>query len=72
MIALLVGGGSTESAVEHRLRPIKQLGKLQVDWFMNKRKDPGELPVEGGGIFYTPLVLLNLLFLFPLFHCYFL
>ncbi|KAI2779533.1 hypothetical protein F4815DRAFT_446283 [Daldinia loculata] len=50
VIALLVGGGSTESAVEHRLRPIKQLGKLQVDWFMNKRKDPGELPVEGGEI----------------------
>ncbi|KAF3065108.1 hypothetical protein GL218_02270 [Daldinia childiae] len=45
-----VGGGSTESAVEHRMRPIKQLGKLQVDWFMNKRKDPGELPAEGGEI----------------------
>ncbi|KAI0852201.1 hypothetical protein F5Y00DRAFT_258615 [Daldinia vernicosa] len=50
VIALLVGGGSTGSAIEHRLRPIKQLGKLQVDWFMNQRKDPGELPVEAGEI----------------------
>ncbi|KAI0119170.1 hypothetical protein F4814DRAFT_446984 [Daldinia grandis] len=50
VIALLVGGGTTEFAVEHRMRPIKQLGKLQVDWLMNKRKDPGELPVEGGEI----------------------
>ncbi|OTB16838.1 hypothetical protein K445DRAFT_21041 [Daldinia sp. EC12] len=50
VIAILVGGGATEYAIEHRMRPIKQLGKLQVDWLLNKRKDPGELPIENGEI----------------------
>ncbi|KAI8965719.1 hypothetical protein F5Y11DRAFT_344314 [Daldinia sp. FL1419] len=50
VISLLVGGGTTESAVEHRMRPIKQLGKLQIDYLMNKRRDPGLLPTESGEI----------------------
>ncbi|KAI1802299.1 hypothetical protein F4811DRAFT_409325 [Daldinia bambusicola] len=50
VIAKLVGGGTTEYAVEHRMRPIKQLAKLQVHWVLDKKKDPGELPVENGEI----------------------
>ncbi|XXH00325.1 hypothetical protein Hte_006668 [Hypoxylon texense] len=45
-LASLVGGGTTGSAVDHRLRPIKQLAKLQVA-VRQQQKDPGELPING-------------------------
>ncbi|KAI1377428.1 hypothetical protein F4677DRAFT_459324 [Hypoxylon crocopeplum] len=44
-IAKMIGGGTTGSAVEHRLRPVKQLGKLQSVW-MKTEKDPGDLPLD--------------------------
>ncbi|OTA87674.1 hypothetical protein M434DRAFT_15376 [Hypoxylon sp. CO27-5] len=48
-LAALMGGGTTGSAVDHRLRPVKQLGKMQVAC-RDAGKDPGELPVETGEI----------------------
>ena len=47
-IAEYVGGGVTPSSVDHRLRPLKQLAKMQ-DAALSKNKDPGELPVEKNG-----------------------
>ncbi|KAI2470344.1 hypothetical protein F4781DRAFT_430570 [Annulohypoxylon bovei var. microspora] len=44
-LAALMGGGTTEFAVQHRLRPVKQLGKMQLAC-KAMGKDPGELPVE--------------------------
>ncbi|KAI1763020.1 hypothetical protein GGR53DRAFT_391111 [Hypoxylon sp. FL1150] len=48
-LASLVGGGTTASAVDHRLRPIKHLAKLQLS-VREQNKDPGDLPVEGSEI----------------------
>ncbi|OTA61072.1 hypothetical protein K449DRAFT_395778 [Hypoxylon sp. EC38] len=48
-LAALMGGGTTGSAVDHRLRPVKQLGKMQVAC-RDAGKDPGDLPVETGEI----------------------
>ncbi|KAI0129340.1 hypothetical protein F4776DRAFT_167355 [Hypoxylon sp. NC0597] len=48
-LAALMGGGTTGSAVDHRLRPVKQLGKMQVAC-RAAGKDPGDLPVETGEI----------------------
>ncbi|KAI1410909.1 hypothetical protein F5Y13DRAFT_191739 [Hypoxylon sp. FL1857] len=44
-LAGLMGGETTGPAVDHRLRPVKQLAKMQVAW-KTAGKDPGELPVE--------------------------
>lgn len=40
-----MGGGTTYSAVEHRIRPIKQLGKMQLE-YVKQNRDPAELPVD--------------------------
>ncbi|KAI1391217.1 uncharacterized protein F4822DRAFT_427067 [Hypoxylon trugodes] len=48
-LASLMGGGTTASAVDHRLRPLKHLAELQAQW-REDGKDPGELPVERGEI----------------------
>ncbi|KAI1139018.1 hypothetical protein F5Y05DRAFT_412881 [Hypoxylon sp. FL0543] len=48
-LAELMGGGTTPSAVDHRLRPVKQLGKMQRAC-RDAKKDPGQLPVETGEI----------------------
>ncbi|KAI0840264.1 hypothetical protein F5Y06DRAFT_294931 [Hypoxylon sp. FL0890] len=48
-LAALMGGGTTGSAVDHRLRPVKQLAKMQAA-YVAANKDPGELPVETGEI----------------------
>lgn len=53
-LARLIGGGTTAPAVDHRLRPIKQLSRLQHIW-LEQGKDPGELPVDKAGILYTSL-----------------
>lgn len=47
-----MGTDATPSAVDHRLRPIKQLAKLQ-DSCLKQGGDPKDLPVEktGMGIF---------------------
>ncbi|KAI1776049.1 hypothetical protein F4818DRAFT_440425 [Hypoxylon cercidicola] len=44
-LASLMGGGTTASAVDHRLRPVKQLSKLQLA-VRQQGKDPGDLPVD--------------------------
>ncbi|KAI5862772.1 hypothetical protein GGS23DRAFT_66059 [Durotheca rogersii] len=44
-LAALMGGGTTSSAVDHRLRPIKQLAKMQLAC-RKEGKDPGQLPVD--------------------------
>ncbi|KAI1328809.1 hypothetical protein F5Y16DRAFT_398022 [Xylariaceae sp. FL0255] len=44
-MARLVGRGTTKDMVDWRLRPIKQLAKLQVAAVENG-EDPGELPIE--------------------------
>ncbi|OTB05857.1 hypothetical protein M426DRAFT_21588 [Hypoxylon sp. CI-4A] len=44
-LSALMGGGTTPSAVDHRLRPVKQLGKLQMQW-LKEGRDPGTLPIE--------------------------
>ncbi|XDG01959.1 hypothetical protein ABKA04_001574 [Annulohypoxylon sp. FPYF3050] len=44
-LAAYMGGGTTPSAVDHRLRPIKQLAKMQ-EACKKANKDPGQLPVE--------------------------
>ncbi len=51
-IARHMGSDATPSAVDHRLRPIKQLAKLQ-DSCLKHGGDPKDLPVEktGTGIF---------------------
>ncbi|RYP29177.1 hypothetical protein DL767_006870 [Monosporascus sp. MG133] len=49
VLAAHVGGGTSASSIDHRLRPIKQLAKMQVQC-VNKDEDPGQLPVEKGEI----------------------
>ncbi|KAI1827936.1 hypothetical protein F4861DRAFT_295381 [Xylaria intraflava] len=44
-----VGGGSTGAAIDHRLRPVKQLAKMQAAC-VRAGRDPGELPAEKGEI----------------------
>ncbi|KAI0379898.1 hypothetical protein F5Y04DRAFT_258588 [Hypomontagnella monticulosa] len=44
-IATLVGGGATYASVEHRMRPIKQLSKMQR-WCVEHGEEPGDLPTE--------------------------
>ncbi|KAI0119876.1 hypothetical protein GGR51DRAFT_307 [Nemania sp. FL0031] len=48
-LARHIGGGATKDAVNHRLRPIKQLAKMQAAC-LGKGQDPGELPVDKGEI----------------------
>ncbi|KAI0471075.1 hypothetical protein GGR56DRAFT_128563 [Xylariaceae sp. FL0804] len=48
-LATHVGGGATKDAINHRLRPLKQLAKMQAAYVAENR-DPGELPVEKGEI----------------------
>ncbi|RYP77044.1 hypothetical protein DL771_001334 [Monosporascus sp. 5C6A] len=48
-LAAHVGGDASPSSIDHRLRPIKQLAKMQVQC-VNKEEDPGQLPVEKGEI----------------------
>ncbi|KAI1126367.1 hypothetical protein F5Y10DRAFT_267145 [Nemania abortiva] len=48
-LARHVGGGATKDAVDHRLRPIKQLAKMQAAC-LKKGQDPVELPVDKGEI----------------------
>ncbi|KAL7625396.1 hypothetical protein AAE478_004615 [Parahypoxylon ruwenzoriense] len=48
-LAAMMGGGTTGSAVDHRLRPVKQLAKMQ-HVLREKGEDPGELPVDTGEI----------------------
>ncbi|CAJ2508000.1 Uu.00g091860.m01.CDS01 [Anthostomella pinea] len=48
-LAKYVGGGTTKDSVNHRLRPIKQLAKMQAAC-VGKGEDPGELPVEKGAL----------------------
>ena len=43
-----MGEDYTGSAIDHRLRPIKQLAKLQVQC-VERGSDPGDLPIEKGG-----------------------
>jgi hypothetical protein len=47
-LAAHVGGGATKDSINHRLRPIKQLAKMQAQC-LSQNKDPGELPCEKGG-----------------------
>ena len=47
-IAAHIGREATASSVDHRLRPLKQLAKMQVAALAEK-VDPGELPVEKNG-----------------------
>ncbi|RYP50696.1 hypothetical protein DL768_003840 [Monosporascus sp. mg162] len=49
VLAAHVGGGASPSSIDHRLRPIKQLAKMQVQC-VNNGEDPGQLPVEKGEI----------------------
>ncbi|KAI1438732.1 hypothetical protein GGR50DRAFT_637543 [Xylaria sp. CBS 124048] len=44
-----VGGGATKAAIDHRLRPIKQLAKMQAAC-VREGRDPGELPADKGEI----------------------
>ncbi|KAI1498528.1 hypothetical protein F5X99DRAFT_411942 [Biscogniauxia marginata] len=46
-LAAHVGGGATKDSINHRLRPIKQLAKMQAAC-VAKGEDPGELPIEKG------------------------
>ncbi|KAI0439219.1 hypothetical protein F4803DRAFT_554284 [Xylaria telfairii] len=48
-IAVHIGSGVGENAINHRLRPIKQLAKMQAAC-VAKGQDPGELPVEKGAL----------------------
>ncbi|KAI1339065.1 hypothetical protein F5Y15DRAFT_384700 [Xylariaceae sp. FL0016] len=48
-LAAHMGGGATKDAVNHRLRPIKQLAKMQATALANN-EDPGNLPCEKGEI----------------------
>lgn len=47
-LARYIGGTATKDAIQHRLRPIKQLAKMQAACVKNG-EDPGELPVDKGG-----------------------
>ncbi|KAH8664103.1 hypothetical protein BX600DRAFT_512171 [Xylariales sp. PMI_506] len=44
-IAAHIGSDATPSSVDHRLRPIKQLAKLQAQC-VREGKDPSDLPIE--------------------------
>ncbi|KAI1876365.1 hypothetical protein JX265_003891 [Neoarthrinium moseri] len=44
-IADHIGSQATPSSVDHRLRPIKQLAKLQAQW-LKGGKDPSDLPTD--------------------------
>ncbi|KAI0403632.1 hypothetical protein F4802DRAFT_598830 [Xylaria palmicola] len=48
-LARHMGGGTTKDAVNHRLRPIKQLAKMQATC-VKQGEDPGELPVDKGAL----------------------
>ncbi|KAI0434516.1 hypothetical protein F5Y09DRAFT_233784 [Xylaria sp. FL1042] len=48
-LAKHVGGGATKDAINHRLRPIKQLAKMQVAC-IRKGEDPGDLPIDKGAL----------------------
>ncbi|KAI1283649.1 hypothetical protein F5Y07DRAFT_394550 [Xylaria sp. FL0933] len=48
-LAKHVGGGATKDAINHRLRPIKQLAKMQATC-IRKGEDPGDLPVDKGAL----------------------
>ncbi|RYP12767.1 hypothetical protein DL765_007145 [Monosporascus sp. GIB2] len=49
ILVLFSCGGASPSSIDHRLRAIKQLAKMQVQC-VNKGEDPGQLPVEKGEI----------------------
>ncbi|KAI1170305.1 hypothetical protein F4777DRAFT_592042 [Nemania sp. FL0916] len=55
-LAQLVGGGVTKDSVDHRLRPIKQLAKMQQQC-VDEGEDPGKLPIEKGGVKLLAIVL---------------
>jgi hypothetical protein len=44
-----MGSDATAAAIDHRLRPIKQLAKLQ-ETCVKQGKDPMNLPVEKAGM----------------------
>ncbi|KAI1259392.1 hypothetical protein F5Y18DRAFT_409841 [Xylariaceae sp. FL1019] len=44
-LARHVGGRATKDSINHRLRPIKHLAKLQIR-ALEQNQDPGDLPVE--------------------------
>ncbi|KAI1423007.1 hypothetical protein F5Y12DRAFT_566167 [Xylaria sp. FL1777] len=48
-LASFVGGGATKDAINHRLRPIKQLAKMQAAC-IQRGEDPGNLPVDKGAL----------------------
>ncbi|KAK5627204.1 hypothetical protein RRF57_002919 [Xylaria bambusicola] len=48
-LAKHVGGGASKDAINHRLRHIKQLAKMQAAC-VKKGEDPGELPADKGEI----------------------
>lgn len=48
-IAEHIGSEATPSSVDHRLRPMKQLAKLQKQC-LREGKDPSMLPIEKGGM----------------------
>lgn len=54
-LAKHVGGGASKDAINHRLRPIKQLAKMQAACVKNG-EDPGELPCDKGGNIIPRLV----------------
>ena len=47
-IALHMGEDFTGPAVDHRLRPIKRLAKMQ-ERYVAEEKNPGDLPVDEKG-----------------------
>lgn len=47
-LAAHCGKGMSPSSVDHRLRPIKQLAKMQAK-AVEQEEDPGELPIEKSG-----------------------
>ncbi|KAI1117191.1 hypothetical protein F5Y14DRAFT_448126 [Nemania sp. NC0429] len=48
-LARYMGGATTKDAINHRLRPIKQLAKMQAAC-VAKGEDPGDLPVDKGAL----------------------
>ncbi|KAH8164396.1 hypothetical protein CIB48_g3828 [Xylaria polymorpha] len=50
-IAVHIGSGVGENAINHRLRPIKQLARMQAAC-VARGEDPGELPTEKGAHFF--------------------
>ncbi len=47
-LARHVGNGATKDSINHRLRPIKQLAKMQAAC-LQRGEDPGDLPADKGG-----------------------